>query len=220
MSGLELRYATTAPEVRDGHIHGSIPFDRPSRKLSPGFVETIDNRAFDASLAGGEPILCYYMHDPMQILGSSRSGTLKLAKTARSLDYDCDPPKSQAAAVEAIQRGDVQGSSFGFTVEDDDWSQGVGGLPQRRLLAVNLLEVSPVAQPAYPDATSQVRALDGAVDSLAKRFDADPSEIRALMNTGKLPKLFRLTTRPSLADEVAARYRRLEVLRRDPYGEG
>ena len=61
-----------------------------------------------------------------------------------------------------VARGDVDGSSFGFRVLEDTWTEGVTSdeLPLRRIQKVALYDVSPVTQPAY--ATSSVEARNAA----------------------------------------------------------
>jgi hypothetical protein len=98
------------------------------------------------------------------VLGSTRSGTLRLSEDESGLRVEADLPDTQAGrdARILIQRGDVTGFSFGFTVpaNGDSWnSDGT----ERTLKSVRLLEVSTgVAFPAYPttNGTAQVRSLE------------------------------------------------------------
>ncbi|CDM23867.1 phage prohead protease, HK97 family [Castellaniella defragrans 65Phen] len=60
-----------------------------------------------------------------------------------------------------IQRGDVAGCSFGFTVPDggDRWEQRSGTF-LRELLRVDLREITLTSDPAYTDTTVALRSLD------------------------------------------------------------
>jgi hypothetical protein len=58
--------------------------------------------------------------------------------------------------------------------------------------------VAPVTTPAYPDATAAARSVDGAIMSLSYKFDADPTEIRSLLDSKQAPKLFKRSDRPSV----------------------
>ena len=62
---------------------------------------------------------CLFNHDPNNLLGRTKSGTLTLAQDDKGLQYDCDldPNTSVATDVYAMaKRGDLDGSSFAFQV--------------------------------------------------------------------------------------------------------
>ena len=76
--------------------------------------------------------------------------------------YEVDLPNTTYAndLVELMKRGDVNQSSFAFLIEKDRWEQR-NGFTYRIIEKVSrLLDVSPVAQPAYPDATSELKTRD------------------------------------------------------------
>lgn len=137
-------------------------FNEPSEPLP--FVERIAPGAFKRSLNARNDIKLLWNHDSSSVLGSTRAGTLRLAEDELGLRVEADLPDTQAGrdAKVLIQRGDVTGFSFGFTVpaNGDSWnSDGT----ERTLKSVRLLEVSTgVAFPAYPttNGTAQVRSLE------------------------------------------------------------
>jgi HK97 family phage prohead protease len=137
-------------------------FNEPSEPLP--FVERIAPGAFKRSLRSKNDIKLLWNHDSSTVLGSTRSGTLRLSEDEAGLRVEADLPDTQAGrdARILIQRGDVTGFSFGFTVpaNGDSWnSDGT----ERTLKSVRLLEVSTgVAFPAYPttNGTAQVRSLE------------------------------------------------------------
>lgn len=119
------------------------------------FTESIMPGAFRASLAAGKDILALLDHDPGQLLGRTRSGTLHLAEDARGLAFTLDLPDTQAGRdmVALATRGDLGGMSFGFTATDEVWHG-----ERRQLLAVDLVEVSVVQSwPAYPQTEVSLR---------------------------------------------------------------
>jgi hypothetical protein len=209
------RTANSNPAADNGHIIGyGAMFNKNSRNLG-SFTETVDPSAFNESANAGYPdVICRYNHNPDALLGTTQAGTLKLAIDETGLFYDVDPPESRADVLELVRRGDVANSSFAFRVLEggDEWTRSNSGLPQRRLLGVQLVDVAPVQSPAYPDSPAGVRNVDGAVASLSRRFDASEDEIRALMENGKLPKLFRLSAR---YESLAAKQHALELKRHD-----
>ena len=137
-------------------------FNEPSEPLP--FVERIKPGAFKRSLNSRNDVKLLWNHDSSMVLGSTRSGTLRLSEDELGLRVEADLPDTQAGrdAKVLIQRGDVTGFSFGFTVPPTGDSWNADGT-ERTLKSVRLLEVSTgVAFPAYPttNGTAQVRSLE------------------------------------------------------------
>jgi len=113
------------------------------------FTESIRAGAFRDTLASGRDVLALVDHDPSRVLARTRSGTLRLAEDSRGLAFDLDLPGTQAGndVLALVERGDVGGMSFGFSVRSkgDEWSGD-----RRELQSVDLHEISVVlAWPAY-----------------------------------------------------------------------
>jgi HK97 family phage prohead protease len=136
-------------------------FNEPSEPLP--FVERIAPGAFKRSLRAKNDIKLLWNHDSSMVLGSTRAGTLRLFEDDMGLRVEAVLPDTTAGrdAKVLIQRGDVTGFSFGFTVPANGDSWNTDGT-ERTLKSVRLLEVSTgVAFPAYPTtATAQVRSLE------------------------------------------------------------
>lgn len=101
-----------------------------------------------------------YNHDPNYVLGRTSAGTLTLSEDTTGLLYTVTPPQSRADVVEALERGDVTGSSFGFRVKRDEWTRPTtnGELPLRTIHEFEeLLDVGPVTFPAYEEASAEAR---------------------------------------------------------------
>ena len=183
------------------HIWGyGAMFNKLSRKLG-GFVERVDNRAFTEGRATGFPdVVCRFNHNDDFLLGTVNARTCLIDVDNLGLLYDVVPPSFRQDIIELMERGDVCSSSFAFRVPDggDDWGLSDFNYPLRTLLSVDLVDVAPVTTPAYPDATSAVRSMDGAVRSLATKFDVEPAEIRSLLEANQGVKLFKRTDRPLL----------------------
>ena len=125
-----------------------------------GFYEQIEAGAFDSVLEND--VRAYFNHDENLLLGRVSSGTLRISTDKRGLFYEVDLPNTTYAndLVELMKRGDVNQSSFAFLIEKDRWEQR-DGVTYRIIEKVSrLLDVSPVAQPAYPDATSELKTRD------------------------------------------------------------
>ena len=179
VSKIETRVFTNDFEVRETADGMTLTgyaarFNEPSEPLP--FIERIAPGAFKRSLRAKNDIKLLWNHDSSSVLGSTRSGTLRLVEDEMGLRVEADLPDTQAGrdAKVLIQRGDVTGFSFGFTVppNGDTWnSEGT----ERTLKSVRLLEVSTgVAFPAYPstNGTAQVRSLEDVVMAVGVDYDA------------------------------------------------
>lgn len=139
-------------------------FNSDSQDLG-GFVERIMPGAFDGVIKRGTDVVGLYNHEPMFLLGRESAGTLRLSVDERGLRYEIDAPDSRADVVEAIERGDVRGSSFAFKVKGtgERWSRMQDGRQLREIVDFDgLFDVGPVLRPAYPATETFVsrRALD------------------------------------------------------------
>lgn len=130
-------------------------------------VERIMPTAFDRALAEKDDVRALFNHDPNFLLGRTSAGTLTLSKEAKGLRYrvnfDHTDPDHQKV-VAKIRRGDLTGSSFGFTVDGEEWRKE-DGTEVRYITSVRLLDVSPVVFPAYGSTTVGVRSADDATEA-------------------------------------------------------
>ena len=146
---IEVRVNDSGQEVISGY---AIVFGEPSRDLG-GFIEYIDRRAMDT--ADITDVVALFNHDQNMILGRTPA-TLTLTTDERGVRYDIVPPDTTAARdlKVSIARGDVRGSSFGFTVNEngDAWEKPKEkGQPWTRTITgfKKIWDVSPVVTPAY-----------------------------------------------------------------------
>jgi HK97 family phage prohead protease len=144
-----------------------------SKSLPLPFTEIIAPGAFTKSLRDSPDVLALRDHDPKILLGRSKSGALSLTEDSVGLRFSCKLPNTTQAAdlAESIQRGDLDGVSFGFTTDEDSWTGDGEGNVIRTLLAVTLFEISPCSFPAYPASSVSIRSC--------------PSELRAKLKLTK-----------------------------------
>lgn len=137
-------------------------FNTPSSDLG-GFTEVIRPGAFSASLAASPDVLALYEHDTRHVLGRTTAGTLKLEEDAKGLRFQIDVAATSLGRdlLVSVGRGDVRGASFAFRAQEDRWTEGYNGM-MRELIAVDLLDVTVTANPAYPDTSVARRALEQA----------------------------------------------------------
>jgi HK97 family phage prohead protease len=187
--GCELRAAVDGPRIGG---YGAV-FGKLSRNLG-GFVEVVGNGAFNQSRSLDWPnVVCRFNHDSNMILGTTAGRTLTLRTDNVGLDYDVLPPSARADITELVERGDIQFSSFAFRVPPggDEWGVTDQSYPMRTLHEVQLVDVAPVLDPAYPDATAGLR-------SLALAMDADLDEVRSMALQDELRRFFTRTDRSSV----------------------
>lgn len=136
-------------------------FNQLSEDLG-GFVEKIAPGAFLSSL--GADVRALWNHNADFPLGRTRSKTLAIWEDAQGLAFELDLPNTQAGRdlLELIKRGDVAGCSFGFRATRDAWEKTPEGKPLRVLLDINLIDISPVTFPAYPQTSVAARSWSGA----------------------------------------------------------
>ena len=148
------------------YIEGTAArFDSLSEDLG-GFREVLAPRCFDNVLQ--DDVRALFNHDSNYVLGRTKSNTLQIWQDDVGLHYRIQPPNTQFAKdiIESINRGDITGSSFGFSFiwdEDDSWTRDKNGTPIRTINRVRqLYDVSPVTFPAYPETDTNVvrRSLD------------------------------------------------------------
>jgi uncharacterized protein len=163
---LEIREASEENEKRT--ISGSIKYNTESAEMrdwwGDTFVEEIAEGAFDESLKVRD-VVGLWSHDTSQVLGNTKSGTLRIENTKKELRFELDIPNTSVGndAWELIKRGDVDGVSFGMKVTKDKWSsedREGKKIYKRTILNAELYEISPVAFPAYPANEVSVRSLD------------------------------------------------------------
>lgn len=182
----EVRFAPRATDTTDTQAstgntlagHAAV-FNSPSHDLG-GFVERVAPGAFARSLASGENIFALWAHDTKIPLGSTRGGKLTLSEDETGLAFSLDTSRFTPAQLGAAEDGELR-MSFGFVVRADAWTELVDGSYERTLLDVDLFEVSPVINPAYPDSTAGLRSLDAwrearAADVAPETREADPIE--------------------------------------------
>lgn len=162
---LEERAGDKLPKISGYAAVFYVPEDSGTEyKLFDNLVERIMPRAFNRALKDKDNAAALFNHNPDMLLGRVSSKTLKLSKDQRGLRYDIVPPDTSVGrdVVESINRGDITGSSFSFTVTDQKFvteDKGDGTqLDVREIHGVQLYDVGPVVFPAYGGTSTGMRA--------------------------------------------------------------
>lgn len=134
-----------------------------TRSQYMGFYEEVSNGAFDKTLADGHNIYAMYNHNSDMILGSTRSGSLKLNVDNIGLHFELriNPNISYASDIaELVKAGDLEGCSFGFWVTDDEWTYTEDKIDLRIIKELELIEVTITPFPAYLDSEASCRSFE------------------------------------------------------------
>ena len=139
--------------------YGSV-FNSQSEDL--GFIETIDPNAITDETIKRSDVFATLNHDMDKILARCKygSGSLELKCDDKGLYYRFDAPNTDLGdeLLEYLNRGEIDSSSFAFTVKRDEWTKGDDGKTYRRILEIDqVFDISPVFCAAYPEAICQKR---------------------------------------------------------------
>ena len=168
MQEVERRVLTVPLELRraaDTLVGYAAKFNVRSEDLG-GWVEQITPGAFDSVLQNKPDVRALLNHDPNHVLGRSTAGTLRLSADGIGLRAEMDLPDTQAARdlATSIDRGDIDQMSFGFRVGPGGALWDLDSAPAVRTVneVAELLDVSVVTYPAYPQTEVGLRSLEEA----------------------------------------------------------
>ncbi len=145
-------------------------FNKPAQ-IGGSFQEVIRPGAFSRALKEKQDVRALFNHCDDQVLGRTKSGTLRLSEDEKGLRYEIDAPDTTVAKdlLVSIRRGDIDQSSFAFIPRAQKWNETTkdGATTYlREITDVDLLDVSPVTYPAYDSTSVSVRTMfpDGEID--------------------------------------------------------
>lgn len=135
------------------------------------FTEEVGRDAFKNADMSDVRIL--FNHDPNQILGRTKNGTARVGVDNEGLWYEVDLPASAENVREAVERGDIDQSSWGFYLKKDSWTKRDGSDKQHRVLeqVEVVFDASPVTFPANPDTTVAKRSLEMVQNTEAEKIN-------------------------------------------------
>lgn len=154
---MEVRAADDDAKLRTIVGHAAV-FNRDA-DIGGWFSESVAPGAFKRAIAEDD-VRSLFNHEPSYILGRNRAGTLKLAEDEQGLLSTTYPPDTSYARdlLVSIERGDVSQMSFAFRVLREEWDE-TGDTLKRKILEVELFDVSPVTYPAYVQTDVGLRAV-------------------------------------------------------------
>ena len=186
-NNIEIRATNSTPVVNQDSrtVEGyAVVFNSQSEDL--GFYETINPTAITEEVLMRSDVFCLFNHDQDKVLARSKYGTgsLQLQLDEQGLKYTFQAPNTDIgdSLLEYLRRGDIDSSSFAFTVSTDEgsevWTTGTDGRQYREILKIDELhDVSPVWNPAYTSTSVSQRTLDK-LNQLREMQDEKEKEVQ------------------------------------------
>ena len=186
-NNIEIRATNSTPVVSQDSrtVEGyAVVFNSQSEDL--GFYETINPAAITEDVLMRSDVFCLFNHELDKVLARSKYGTgsLQLQLDEQGLKYTFTAPNTDLGdeLLEYLRRGDIDSSSFAFTVSTDEgsevWTTGTDGRQYREILKIDSLhDVSPVWTPAYSSTSVSQRTLDK-LNQLREMQDEKEKEVQ------------------------------------------
>jgi HK97 family phage prohead protease len=188
----EIRAFTFEVRAENNEEHGNFLEGRPivydSRTNLGWYDEIIERGALDTTDLKDVRFLVNHNTD-MIPLARSRNNTvnstmqMEIDEKGMKIRVDLDTENNTEAKslYSAVERGDIDGMSFMFTVDEDRWEDIDSDHPTRSILKISkVFEVSAVTFPAYEDTSIQARGLSDALDSAKESLENVKAEARKL----------------------------------------
>jgi HK97 family phage prohead protease len=137
-----------------------------------------------ADSANMEDVVCRKNHDNNLVLGRTPE-TLKLELRSDGLYYDCDvaPTTTGKDVLIEVDRGDLRGSSFGYTttVNGIKWGETDDGIPLRQVANMGrIVDVAPVTNPAFIETSVNLKQYERQLEQ--ENRHAAPLLVSALLS--------------------------------------
>lgn len=141
----------TASDDETRTVSGTaVVFNRDSEDLG-GFIEQVDPHAFDG--VDLRDVFMLFNHDYNSVLCRTIANTLELTLDDAGLHFKASLPDTSIGhdTYENVRNGNIQGCSFGFTVNEDKWDTS-STVYRREILKIGeLYEITLTPIPAYKD---------------------------------------------------------------------
>ena len=199
---LEKRFYTFKPNVEkredgtgtmDGH---PIVYDSPT-DIGGYFQEVVVRGALDGADMKDVPLLVNHNDRMIPVARSRRNNGnstmhLMIDDTGLRFDASLDIARNATAAelYSAVERGDIDGMSFAFRVENERWENLDSDYPTRFITRFSQIrEISAVTYPAYNTTDINARSKD-ALDSARAALDSERQQkASGAVDTADIAKL-------------------------------
>ena len=171
-----------------GHFLAGTPIVFNSRTDLGWYDEIISAGALDDADLRDVRFLINHNTDMIPLARSRNNNersTMQLQVTDDGMnirvDLDVDNNAEAKSLYSAVERGDLDGMSFMFTVDRDVWDDPESDHPTRTIEKLGkVFEVSAVTFPAYQATTISARGLDEALESAKSSLESAKAERKAI----------------------------------------
>lgn len=189
-----------AEESERGHIITGRPIVYNSRTDLGWFDEVIEQGALDGADLKDVRFLVNHNLSMIPLARSRRNNgnsTMQLTPDLEGLsidwvELDTENNAEARALYSAVQRGDITGMSFMFSIDDEEWEDLESDHPTRHIRKIGtVVEVSAVTMPAYEATSINARskeALDNARSALESARHESSKSVDTDINKLELEK--------------------------------
>ena len=171
-----------------GHFLAGTPIVYNEQTNLGWYDEIIDRGALDEADLRDVRFLVNHNTDMIPLARSRNNNTnstmqLEVTDGGMNIRVDLDVENNTEAKnlYSAVERGDLDGMSFMFTVDADAWDDLESEHPTRHITRLGkVFEVSAVTFPAYEATTISARGLDDALDSARLSLESAKAERQAV----------------------------------------
>lgn len=186
---LEMRSSQVEGEDEQRFVNGVGIVYNQEVEIWPGYMEQIEAGAFTETLNSGAEIKSYFNHDASQVLSTTKSDPkLEIKDTSEGLEFSSPiPPTSYGEDLAVnLDRKNVRGASFSFTVDEDTLLEDENGVYHRTIKKATLFEVGPVTNPAYPQTEVGLRDKESILQEMKERCKKDAPKSNVSLYKAKL----------------------------------
>lgn len=192
MSKKEIRNFDFEVRAEENEEHGHMLTGRPivyGVRTDLGYMdEIIEQGALDNTDLHDVRFLVNHNTDMIPLARSrnnNENSTMQLMVDAEGMrirvDLDTENNAEAKSLYSAVQRGDISGMSFMFTIDSKEYDDLESDHPTRRVKSIgSILEVSACTFPAYSQTSLQARGLSEALESARESLESERAKLRAV----------------------------------------
>ena len=187
---MEIRNLEFEVRAEQNEKHGSFITGRPivydARTDIGLWDEIIDRGALDNTDLKDVRFLVNHNVDMIPLARSrnnNANSTMQMSVDENGMeirvDLDIENNADARSLYSAVNRGDITGMSFMFSVDKDTWDEADSDHPTRHIRSIRrVLEVSAVTFPAYAQTSIQTRGLSDALDNAKESLENERNRLK------------------------------------------
>lgn len=189
---MEIRNLEFEVRADQNEEHGSFITGRPivfdARTNIGPWDEIIDRGALDETDLKDVRFLVNHNIDMIPLARSRNNtpnSTMQMSVDENGMgirvDLDIENNADARSLYSAVNRGDITGMSFMFSVDKDSWDEADSEHPTRHIRSIRrVMEVSAVTFPAYAQTSIQTRGLSDALDSAKESLESERKRLKEI----------------------------------------